>query len=619
MTPPENIEESIKKLRCTTTAKTDDRILADAFAALQESTQDQKHAGRANIWKRIPQSSIAKSAVAVVIIAVVWLGIRILTTPKGQTLEKPAPKVQIPQKTVEQINPRIKTATHIEPSATAEFEREQAKRKLTTEIGEIVDMFVAADVQGLRAMLETGEFESKVLAATCLAKIGDTQALPALKKLYLATKDNLPKGYKKNPFREAIKTIESQLEKTKVSTSLTVQDKIKSLESNFAPRGVLSGLIFDAETAQPVEDAQVRISMDQVYHSLTDANGVYHFDNIEQDGNYRVSIWSLEYVGIYDGAEPATVVNLSRDSQLVKHFQLKPACMIDIQVVNEQDEPLEKVRLVAGSPTDELYKDIGKPAYTNANGMTTLGGLEPSDKPYLITAMPEAFQAPSQTETYTTQTTADYAPAELIVTLNNPQIIEFGKIVLKRGLPVKGYAEYSDGAPAGPKWWHSNYRPQGCFVDPNGYFTLEHIVPGTYNIRLSTRIGRDTWIDLYNFQAQLPPAEGRLLVTLPRKSPENSVSISGTITFPGDKKPDHLEVTAYSDTSGPHYANLNFDMGAFTIDSLEPGLYTLQFKGSDIEEKTIENVEAPSSGLEVELKYSPEPNLLGSHKSRYDR
>jgi hypothetical protein len=51
----------------------------------------------------------------------------------------------------------------------------------------------------------------------------------------------------------------------------------------------------------------------------------------------------------------------------------------------------------------------------------------------------------------------------------------------------------------------------------------------------------------------------------------------------------------------------------FTINSLEPGTYTLRFSGQEIQEKTIENVQAPSSGLEVELVYdeNTKPVLQG--------
>jgi hypothetical protein len=80
-------------------------------------------------------------------------------------------------------------------------------------------------------------------------------------------------------------------------------------------------------------------------------------------------------------------------------------------------------------------------------------------------------------------------------------------------------------------------------------------------------------------------------------------SISGRIIYVGNKKPSSIEIYAYSPAGGRQSTYLHLDLGEekFTIDSLEPGTYTLRFQGQEFQEKTIENVQAPSSDLEVEL------------------
>ncbi|GAI50647.1 unnamed protein product, partial [marine sediment metagenome] len=149
----------------------------------------------------------------------------------------------------------------------------------------------------------------------------------------------------------------------------------------FKPKGVLSGLITDVNTGEPVSDARVHISIRSMYTTETDANGFYYFDKIEQDGNYRIQIASKEYVGIYD-YEKQPVVGLKKDKQRVKHFELEKACMIEVRVVDEAGEPVKKARVIATSLADNRRREIGDTVHfqgTDDDGFIMLGGFKPSE------------------------------------------------------------------------------------------------------------------------------------------------------------------------------------------------------------------------------------------------
>jgi len=127
------------------------------------------------------------------------------------------------------------------------------------------------------------------------------------------------------------------------------------------------------------------------------------------------------------------------------------------------------------------------------------------------------------------------------------------------------------------------------------------------------------WMGVRVMQAKLPPDDGLLTVTLPTKSPASLASISGIITFADEERPYSIEINAYSPTLGHRDINVRCQDSKgqpknqipFTVDSLEPGAYTLRFLGPNVAEKVIKDVIAPSSGLEVQLQYAEKPTLHG--------
>lgn len=239
---PEDIEQSIKKLRRPTTAETDERILNDAFAALEKSTSG---AGRLDIRR------IAKFAAgAAVIIAVVLIGIGIFTGPAEEPVREAVKKmdVSVPKEAVE---------TPADEQATAKLERE-------LELG--VEMFAAGDVDGLVAMLTDGQLQSKLAAAYFLAEIGDERAIDALEKL--STEAG---GHKDNPFAAAVKEIKTRVQQEKEPSQAVEAIAEEGEQFDAEEEKMIYGWLLDSS------DNPVRGSVMLDYANLVeaDANGEF--------------------------------------------------------------------------------------------------------------------------------------------------------------------------------------------------------------------------------------------------------------------------------------------------------------------------------------------------------
>ncbi|MHC4759051.1 MAG: carboxypeptidase regulatory-like domain-containing protein, partial [Planctomycetota bacterium] len=470
------------------------------------------------------------------------------------------------------------------------------------QIEQVRQMVRTGDAAGLHQILESGLPESQLAAAYYLGKISDADATAQLEDLVrpLVTEPN------------GITGIEGQK---------SAQSKIDGLKSSFKAKGLLSGLVLDAGTGEAIEGAEVQIVKGRIYTARTDASGYYFFNEIEEEGNYQIGVWSDAYLGIYERDEMPSL-NLGAQTQNVQHFELKPACMLQVQVVNEIGEPIEGVSVVATSFTsDRIWEEIGQEVYskrTDVNGMQFLGGFEPSEAPYLITAFYIDEGSGEGDVNERPELLTDYAPGKLSVVLTDPNILVTGEIVLQKGMRIKGYAEYLDGAAAGglkvisqPDWWHISYTGPMAEIEPNGFFTLDHIVEGKYNISIffPSADGGGRYYPL--FQSPLPIEEGLLTIRVPEKSPESLASISGTISYLDGPLPSYVDVSAGSREHGSKHVTITENVEEFTIKGLEPGIYTLSFSGVNIEEQAVLNVSAPSEGLNVELRYVTKPIIRG--------
>lgn len=500
------------------------------------------------------------------------------------------------------------------------------QEKLARELKAVDQMFAAKDSAGLISILDTGLWESKIAAAKYLGQIGGADALKPL-SILLGSWDGDPG---ENPFSAAIEQIESRLRAPEPNESESkgngTQNTTPAGQASFKfeARGVLSGVVTDAQSGEPVAGAEVEVSMGRIYDAQTDANGFYCIEKIRDEGNHRISVTSQEYVGVTD-YDKMPIVNLRNGSREVRHFKLSRACMIEVRVVDQDGKPLEGADLIATSLADERRREIGESRYmrrTDANGIMVLGGFTPSEtESYQITARhyTKGKSVEKNGRKYE-ERYWDYAPSRAVVKLSDPNVLETCTIVMKKGIEVAGYAEYSDGVPAEgleicpyPDWWHTNTSPEDYAIDANGFFIMPQIAPGMYNIHVSFPRDSLGYSSSYSvLQTRLPLPEGELLVVkVPKKSPQSLVSISGKITFATEKRPRSYEVSAYSPQKDHQYIHVGGDQDTFELNSLEPGVYTLRFSGANLEEKVIKNVKAPSSDLEVELEYMERPKVRG--------
>ena len=383
----------------------------------------------------------------------------------------------------------------------------------------------------------------------------------------------------------------------------------------FKNNSVLCGHITNAQTGQPVTDATVRLQNE--FTGPTDVNGFYLIENLPADSNYTISIDSNEYISIND-FQSTPSVHIQKDTQTVKDFKLDRAGTILVQVVDEANQPIEGAEVSIRRLDNQIsinYMQGGVPKYfppTNRDGVTLLGGLIQSKMEYLIIASHNRKIEIANKDVKE----PDYAPGTLIATLNSTEFIETGRIVLRKGIDVKGRAVYEDGTPArnlticaSHAYRYGNMKQSivhGSFnVDENGNFTLKQIVPDSYSI-VVTKLALPFIVA--DMQTDLPIADnGELVVKIPMQASQPLVSIRGKLNF-ANGIPPIVEISSSPEKGGQAgYAMWQkregdaYDVN-FVIDHLLPGKYTLIFSSSYIKQKNLENIDAPSENLEVELE-----------------
>lgn len=330
---------------------------------------------------------------------------------------------------------------------------------------------------------------------------------------------------------------------------------------DFQAKGVLSGLITDIETGEPVADAEVVLVKGAYTQTKTDEKGFYSFETIKEEGNYRVGIYSKDYVGITEQDKQPQVF-LKKDEQYVKHLQLPKACMVDVYVVDEDGIAIADAGLWVTSLAEEhgrIIESSKGPYSTDENGYCLLGGIAAAKTQYLITAVhyKGGKWIKEKNRKYREQI-REYAPGYSKLTLEEPEVIENCRIVLKKGHTVRGVAKYTDGTAAKeckivprPDWWHSLYSAPGYPIDPNGSFILSHVTEGTYDIAVSIPLGTGSSSSVPTvFTMKLPLKDGKLLeVTVPGKPTE--VSSSGRVIKDSDPKPKLYGVVTDEMTGEP--------------------------------------------------------------------
>ena len=198
MRTDKNVEKLISDLSDRTSADMDERVLKDSLRAFGESEKTSAASG-ANIWRRTLKIS-ALAAAAMVIIGTL-IGINLfsnsgrqagseITTEHERGLDKAF----------------AERGSHDDLGLYVKSKAQGRGGKLEKELGNIEQMFKAGNVDGLVAMLEEGEFESKVASADCLARLGAKEAVESLEYLR-GEHDTYGTD---NPFAKAVEIIKNR-------------------------------------------------------------------------------------------------------------------------------------------------------------------------------------------------------------------------------------------------------------------------------------------------------------------------------------------------------------------------------------------------------------------------
>jgi hypothetical protein len=492
-------------------------------------------------------------------------------------------------KSAEQIVPR--EDRDIEDGPQDEYSPSDVQRaRMEEELRQIFGMIADEDVDGILAMLESGELTSQIVAAGYLAKVGEARAIGPLGRL----SEQWYGRDEGNVFVMALQQIAEQLAEPQAEAEEVpkpAETKPKPRLAEFVPKGVLCGLITDIETGEPVVGAKLKISKGRIFHSVTDPNGFYYLDDISEDGNYRVEVSSLEYLWVSKWSE-IPVVALTKSGRAVKHFKLRRGCQVDVDVVDEQGEPIKDAD-VSITWMGQKYgreTEVGRRfERTDGTGRTIVGAVEPSEIAYLITVRHE-----------------DFAYAKDIIKLTEPDVVEYAEIVMQKGADVKGYAEYSDGMPAAglrvyaqPDWWNINVVPGIVDIEEDGSFTLGHITAGAYTVYVSIPNPGGGSMSKQVLQTKLPLADGLLVVTVPQKAPTGDVDkepsytaeetkpvLKGTVLKAGTneavksfkarvRKLRNLDANVYS-VQPDRWYEFSVATGAFQIEVNDAGVYQVQ-------------------------------------------
>ncbi len=290
---------------------------------------------------------------------------------------------------------------------------------------------------------------------------------------------------------------------------------------------VLGGRITD-EKGQPVSDAVVRVmnvANRYVQETATKRDGRFALDRVWIAGEHAIFIHSDRCLGFTSLGDCPRVV-LEAKKRAVRDFQLKIACQLRVQTLDEEGHPVPDVRLFKAEPKNPYQ------ANTDRQGWMTIGGLVPAE--YVL-----AFGK------------KDFVPALSIVKIESPEAIIERKVVLTRGVPIKGTSFYSDGKPvvgahvvAMPTWWQFTSFPFDEPVKADGTFVLPHIGAGRYDVTLSVPRRVELWPRLDNVNLVGRPNPLSLNIDAP--SPDPGAVIKGHAHFLGAKPRHSLLIIADS-------------------------------------------------------------------------
>jgi len=571
-------EQAVRTLHVATMASLDERIFADAAAALERATAGVRQPVRRSALHAFFASRALRLAAMIAVTAMVVTG-----------------GIAVWKSGVERIRQTGKTPLGPIDSSVPSPGPDVAL--LAAERQKIDASYAARDVTGLVRALDTSHIENKVVIAGHLGEIGNERAIAVLSRLV----DQWQGDPAENPFAKAIQRIEARNQPREPNAPGRRQEPQSRVVPEAKPTYVLTGAITDAETGEPVEGVQVQVVPDgggRVYRATTDSNGVYGLDRVDKDGPYNALLNAPDHVTPAEWERPREILQLQTGGQATRDYVLERGGKLVITAVDEKGRPVKGVNVYAAYVSDDMGRGPRRPSRSDANGVVTIGGLR-LDTYLVIAAHPE------------------FALAGQKVALDEPRQVKSLTLDLKKGMDVAGVATCSDGQPAGgwvieakPLWWNSVYSwPYNDPVAEDGTFILKHIVPGPHRLQVfipEEGGSRGIW----STDVNLSPESGVIDLKIPKPSPHGRVSISGTVKFIGGSYEQGFWIHAASAEGSFGSTYLYGGKRDFTITDLVPGLYDLRVEIAR-QQKEFTNIKAPSENLVLELAIPKSLRLTG--------
>ncbi len=328
----------------------------------------------------------------------------------------------------------------------------------------------------------------------------------------------------------------------------------------------------------------------------TAPDGRYSLDRAQSTGEHRLIIESDRCLGLTDWDNCPHVI-LDPKRPIVRNFTLKPAWQVRVQTVDEQGKPIAGVHFFQAGPTRHRRK------LSDAQGWTTLGGLTPGE---------HVFAARS----------AEFAIARLTVKFDSsPSVVE-RKLVLSRGVAVKGTVHCSDGKPAAgwkvlalPSWWSFYSSPLGESIQDDGTFVLPHVGPGAHNVSIEMpRAGGSIGTATVLTNADLANRRGPLALRVDSPSQESMGTVWGRLRFVGGRPQRTIWIEAQSTEHPGVFGNvhLNPQHDRFRLGPIPRGRYHLRIDSPEIETKEIASITVPGDDLDIEIQVHGPLVLRGS-------
>jgi hypothetical protein len=186
MNGPNGIEERLRKIRSTTPSEADEQILSDAAAEFKRASKVQ--AGRP--WRIIVSGVIIILLTAAVVFLMRRGEVkreRPVVTPRLEAIQQPV-QAEKPEQPAIQPAPKRSEITQQNKPVREQSGVNSAQAKLAR----ISSLAAAGDVNGLAAILKTGDFASKIAAVGFLLRMPDPRAAAALDELAEQLDPNKP-------------------------------------------------------------------------------------------------------------------------------------------------------------------------------------------------------------------------------------------------------------------------------------------------------------------------------------------------------------------------------------------------------------------------------------------